>query len=140
MTTAVSIKNRANFQNEDVELSCYYDHEGGLTGTKIGDDVTLAPNEEMQPAAPHRRDFWIHVRHVTNPDAPNESMMVDVHPATGQVLRFFDYRHLPPHLQEVSRPLHDIAMEMAYRLEGPELTAGLRKLLEAKDCFVRAAV
>jgi hypothetical protein len=24
--------------------------------------------------------------------------------------------------------------------DGPELTAGLRKLLEAKDCFVRAAV
>ncbi|GAA4849549.1 hypothetical protein GCM10023403_10340 [Pseudonocardia benzenivorans] len=24
--------------------------------------------------------------------------------------------------------------------EGPELTAGLRKLLEAKDCFVRAAI
>ncbi len=24
--------------------------------------------------------------------------------------------------------------------EGPELTAGLRKLLEAKDCFVRAAM
>jgi hypothetical protein len=24
--------------------------------------------------------------------------------------------------------------------DGPELSAGLRKLLEAKDCFVRAAV
>ncbi|PRY56421.1 hypothetical protein B0I28_10970 [Glycomyces artemisiae] len=24
--------------------------------------------------------------------------------------------------------------------DGPELTAGLRKLLEAKDCFVRAAL
>lgn len=24
--------------------------------------------------------------------------------------------------------------------DGPELTAGLRKLLEAKDCFVRAAI
>jgi len=25
-------------------------------------------------------------------------------------------------------------------LAGPDLTAGLRKLLEAKDCFVRAAI
>jgi len=24
--------------------------------------------------------------------------------------------------------------------DGPELTSGLRKLLEAKDCFVRAAL
>lgn len=24
--------------------------------------------------------------------------------------------------------------------DGPELTAGLRKLLEAKDCFVRASL
>ena len=24
--------------------------------------------------------------------------------------------------------------------DGPELTAGLRKLLEAKDCFVRTAI
>jgi hypothetical protein len=33
------------------------------------------------------------------------------------------------------------AHEMARALpDSPELTAGLRKLLEAKDCFVRAAV
>jgi len=34
---------------------------------------------------------------------------------------------------------------LAYNLvdqleDGPEFTAGLRKLLEAKDCFVRAAL
>lgn len=29
---------------------------------------------------------------------------------------------------------------MASQLEGPELTAGLRKLLESKDCMVRAAL
>jgi hypothetical protein len=33
----------------------------------------------------------------------------------------------------------ECATEMAKRLpQNPELTAGLRKLLEAKDCFVRA--
>lgn len=63
-----------------------------------------------------------------------------MHPATESILAFFTFEHLPPHLQDVSRPCHDVAHEMARNLEGPELTAGLRKLLEAKDCFVRAAL
>ena len=63
------------------------------------------------------------------------------HPGTVQLLGWFDYSHLPDHLQAVSRPLHDLAHEVASQLpDGPELTTGLRKLLEAKDCFVRAAV
>lgn len=34
-----------------------------------------------------------------------------------------------------------LAEEMIQRLpDGPELSAGLRKLLEAKDCFVRASL
>lgn len=68
--------------------------------------------------------------------------MPDLHPATAAVLRWFDYDHLPPHLQAVSQMCHDVAHEMARRFPdgGPELTAGLRKLLEAKDAFVRVAV
>lgn len=63
------------------------------------------------------------------------------HPATTGLLRFFEYEHLPDHLQAISRPCAALAAEMAGRLpDGPELTAGLRKLLEAKDCFVRAAL
>lgn len=55
------------------------------------------------------------------------------------VLQFFCYEHLPPHLQEVSMPLGELAKHMAVTLpSNPETTAGLRKLLEAKDCFVRA--
>jgi len=65
----------------------------------------------------------------------------DRHPATTQIARFFDYDHLPEHLQTVSRPCHDLAETMISTLpDGPELTTGLRKLLEAKDCFVRAAL
>ena len=140
MTTAVSVKNRANWLNEDVQLSYYADHEGALTSTKFGDDVTIAPGEEARPATPHGKDFWIHVRHVRNPDVEAGSIMPELDPATEQVLRFFGYSHLPPHLQDVSAPMFDMALSMARRLDGPELTAGLRKLLEAKDCFVRAAV
>jgi hypothetical protein len=57
------------------------------------------------------------------------------------ILQYFQYGHLPPHLQEVSRPIGELATQMALQLPaGPELSAGLRKLLEAKDCFVRAAL
>lgn len=63
------------------------------------------------------------------------------HPGTSHVARYFAYAHLPAHLQEVSRPFQELADQMITRLpDGPELTAGLRKLLEAKDCMVRAAV
>lgn len=63
-----------------------------------------------------------------------------MHPATEAILNHFEYDHLPPKLQDISQPCHELAHEMAKTLDGPELTAGLRKLLEAKDCFVRAAL
>jgi hypothetical protein len=64
-----------------------------------------------------------------------------MHPGTEHLLQFFAYEHLPPHLQEVSRPVGELARSIATTLpEGPEMTAGLRKLLEAKDCFVRSAL
>lgn len=65
---------------------------------------------------------------------------VQLHPATAQVLRFFAYEHLPEHLRDVSKPFCVLAHELASSLQGPELTVALRKLLEAKDCAVRAAL
>lgn len=63
------------------------------------------------------------------------------HPGTTGIARYFDYAHLPERLQAISQPCHDLAEAMIAELpDGPELTAGLRKLLEAKDCFVRAAL
>jgi hypothetical protein len=58
------------------------------------------------------------------------------------ILKFFEWHHLPPELQLVSQGFADVAWEMALRdTEHPaELAAGLRKLLEAKDCAVRAAL
>ncbi|MGW4757768.1 hypothetical protein [Streptomyces chartreusis] len=67
--------------------------------------------------------------------------MVVRHIGTTHLLRYFEYAHLPEHLQAVSKPCADLANELVNALpDGPELTAGLRKLLEAKDCFVRAAL
>lgn len=63
------------------------------------------------------------------------------HPGTVAIARWFAYDHLPQALRDVSQPCHDLAEDMIRELpDGPELTAGLRKLLEAKDCFVRAAL
>ncbi len=63
------------------------------------------------------------------------------HPGTTGIARYFAFDHLPAHLQQLSKPCHDLAEAMIAVLpDGPELTAGLRKLLEAKDCFVRSAL
>lgn len=55
------------------------------------------------------------------------------------IMQYFAFEHLPPHLQAVSQPIGELAEEMLNTLPpNAERTAGLRKLLEAKDCFVRA--
>jgi hypothetical protein len=57
------------------------------------------------------------------------------------LLRFFAWKHLPGSLQGVSALCGRLAEQMEELLpDGPEKTTGLRKLLEAKDCFVRAAL
>lgn len=57
------------------------------------------------------------------------------------ILQFFAYSHLPPALQAVSQPFGQIAILMVATLKpSPEREAGLRKLLEAKDCAVRAVL
>jgi hypothetical protein len=54
-------------------------------------------------------------------------------------MKYFAYSHLPENLQQVSKPLGELAAALEATLpDGPEKSAGLRKLLEAKDCFVRA--
>lgn len=56
-----------------------------------------------------------------------------------RMLQFFKYEHLPPHLQAVSKPFCELAETIVQTLpSNPERTVALRKLLEAKDCAVRA--
>lgn len=57
------------------------------------------------------------------------------------VLQFFAYTHLSEPLQDVSRPFSELANQIANVFPGnPEAASALRKLLEAKDCAVRAAL
>lgn len=55
------------------------------------------------------------------------------------IMRYFAFAHLPAALQTISKPIGELAEQMDSILpDGPEKSAGLRKLLEAKDCLVRA--
>ena len=57
------------------------------------------------------------------------------------IMQYFETPLLPPDLKEVSEQVGDLAKRMDAQLpDGPEKSAGLRKLLEAKDCFMRAAL
>lgn len=58
--------------------------------------------------------------------------------AISELMPFFKYDHLPDKLQLVSKHFHDVAVQMYRTLPAShEKYAGMRKLLEAKDCFVR---
>lgn len=71
----------------------------------------------------------------------NESLHAR-NPAVAGIARWFDYDHLPAGLpRDLSARCADLAGHVLAELpDSPELTAGLRKLLEAKDCFVRAGI
>lgn len=77
--------------------------------------------------------------------------MTDIHPAPTEfkpdeiaadhILRFFHYSHLPASLQTRSRPFCDLArLIIDTTPRNAERTVALRKLLEAKDAAVRAAL
>jgi hypothetical protein len=56
-------------------------------------------------------------------------------------MQYFQYSHLPPALQAASKPFHELASHMVRTLpRNPESTVAMRKLLEAKDCAVRAVI
>ena len=65
--------------------------------------------------------------------------------AQERLLTYFASAHLPAHLQRVVTPCSDLAYQLVEMLESvdqaaaDEVTVGLRKLLEARECFMRAA-
>lgn len=57
------------------------------------------------------------------------------------IMQYFAYAHLPEHLQIVSRPFGELAEQLESTLpSNAEKSTALRKLLEAKDCAVRATL
>jgi hypothetical protein len=58
------------------------------------------------------------------------------------IMQYFEYEHLTmPLPKAISADIAKLAQDIdGALLDCPEKSAGMRKLLEAKDCFVRAAV
>lgn len=61
---------------------------------------------------------------------------------SNRLMAYFQYSHLPEGpIRESSASCAELAAKFDEGLpESAEKTAGLRKLLEAKDCFVRATL
>ena len=61
-----------------------------------------------------------------------------------KIVKYFEYKHLPPDLQDTSKRFHDLVHTIVKVIpdDGPdgERIVCLRKLLEAKDAAVRAAL
>lgn len=58
-------------------------------------------------------------------------------------IKFFEFNHLPLPMRDMSRQFHDLAIQLQARndyVDSVEFEEGMRKLIEAKDCFVRALV
>lgn len=67
--------------------------------------------------------------------------------ALEDLVAYFTYAHLPPHLQEKSKPFFDLAVEIAAMYDPAmrpgsysQLIGAVSKILEAKDCFVRSGL
>lgn len=109
--------------------------------------------EEAEAAAAQGKPFREHeklegivsaaearVRDLLLPTVPDDAALA-YHPSVAAILRYFRYAHLPSALHATSRPFQALALRMALQAPtNPETTTGLRKLLEAKDCAVRAAM
>lgn len=71
----------------------------------------------------------------------DETLDVLRDPPPERMLKWFAFDHLPDRLRDVSRIFHAAAVDVIQEVQpGPERTVALRKLLEAKDAAVRAAV
>ena len=105
-------------------------------------DLPAEPIEEGGIVAGERADG---ARPMGAPTAqsihPSPDEFTEAELAVDPILRFFHYKHLPPALLKISAPFCLQARGMIDGLpRNAERTVALRKLLEAKDCAVRAAL
>ena len=89
----------------------------------------------------HLRDCPLEYSNRKSREAEKENKMSEEKKIDPPIMKFFEFGHLPEHLQRVSEPACAVAKHMNEILPScAEKHAGLRKLLEAKDCFVRASM
>lgn len=75
------------------------------------------------------------------PDFLKQRPDAAVTPPPEPIMQFFAFEHLPPAMQEVSRPFGELAQRIVTSVpRNAERTVALRKLLESKDAAVRASI
>lgn len=117
-----------------------FDGDGHVLGEAFGDtkrEVFDKLTEQFKDAAEIRIKTM--EEKLANVDARQAQKHADSLKSRDRMLQFFAYAHLPEHLKEASRPFCVLAERIVETLpSNPERTVALRKLLEAKDCAVRA--
>jgi hypothetical protein len=97
----------------------------------LGDALNLVNQLAGQGISAHPAD------NRSSPPTPPQEAGAGQQPE--MIMQYFAYGHLPSNLQAVSKPFCDLAQAVVSQLpRNPERTVALRKLLEAKDCAVRA--
>jgi hypothetical protein len=124
-----------------------FDRDGNVLGGAEA-DTAREVLEQLQLKHKGAAEFRIQVQERLNAEEQKIKQAAEQNragvPATesmprDRMLQFFTHAHLPDHLARVSLPFCQLAEEIAATLpSNPERTVALRKLLEAKDCAVRA--
>ena len=111
---------------------------------KVADIQTWDSQYSFMIIPPGKYRYNLRHREVNGNPGPIVSAEFDMlspeqqHKTKTTTLQFFDFEPLPIHLQKIGEPLCVLADQMEDILEAsPEKSAGMRKLLEARDCFVR---
>lgn len=113
-----------------------FDRDGHVLGEAEGDTMREVFDKLSQE---HKNADEIRVKAMKEKADFLSGATTALNVQTDRMMQFFAYAHLPEHLQAVSRPFCDLAATVVATLpSNPERTVALRKLLEAKDCAVRA--
>ncbi len=114
-----------------------FDRDGNVVGEAFGDTKREVFDKliNLHPEADELR-----IKSVRDKLSAKEAITAQSpDPFFDPLMQFFAYEHLPERLQTASQPFCALAVRIVTTLpRNPERTVALRKLLEAKDCAVRA--
>lgn len=114
-------------------LACVCGHSPAVHGDQAHSDALAA---SISPAAFTQHPKEPHIMSTV----PSSATTPNGEKPTEPILQYFKFAHLPPHLQAASKPFCDVADHVMTLPRSPERSVALRKLLEAKDAAVRAAL
>lgn len=116
-----------------------FDRDGNVLGEAEG-DTKRAVFEELSKNHPDADAILIRTLR-DRMEIHSQGSESEIGRPVDRMEQFFVYAHLPAHLQAISKPFGELASHIVTTLpSNPERTVALRKLLEAKDCAVRALI